>query len=341
LCSLANRAGAFATLGFLYAVGSIVGPFLGGVLAQPAKTYPGAFGDIEFFKTYQYFLPCLASALVSVLGFVAGFILLENDKPWPCSSWNKLSEDKAHPDWAERAHEQRKFSHRSTHSRLRSSVVSYASRKNAAAVGTSSSNSLANHTPEIRFVPDADINSGQHATSYQSISGHPDARYDADDIHSCQCTSEQLEEEEQQEVDHLLASASLDLPNFPGAVTVGLEDEIMSVHSVPRLSTRDADCLSEDRLQAPRSYHHGGSPASRSRESIGRYRPASSAHQPNPKHEPISEPSTWQIIKKAMHKDALLSCIGYAVLCLALVAYNVSTQGAPPINARILQSYRS
>ncbi len=43
-------------------IGVIIGPILGGILADPAGTYPKVFGHIEFFKKFPYAAPNIVSA---------------------------------------------------------------------------------------------------------------------------------------------------------------------------------------------------------------------------------------------------------------------------------------
>jgi hypothetical protein len=54
-----------------------VGPFVGGMLSQPAKHYPGWFGKSQFWINNPYLLPCLFGALVSAIGFLLGYWFLE------------------------------------------------------------------------------------------------------------------------------------------------------------------------------------------------------------------------------------------------------------------------
>ncbi|KAG0329474.1 hypothetical protein BGZ99_001860 [Dissophora globulifera] len=58
----------------------LIGPVLGGYLANPAKTFPDIFGDWAFFIEYPYFLPCFVAAMGSVVGFVVGYFFLEETK---------------------------------------------------------------------------------------------------------------------------------------------------------------------------------------------------------------------------------------------------------------------
>jgi MFS family permease len=43
-------------------VGVIIGPILGGLLADPAGNYPSVFGKFSWLKKYPYALPNLVSA---------------------------------------------------------------------------------------------------------------------------------------------------------------------------------------------------------------------------------------------------------------------------------------
>ena len=72
-----NRGTAFAIWESAFGIGTIVGPVIGGFLVDPAKQFPYLFGNSEFLKTYPYFLPCLVSSIVSVIGAVMGLFYLE------------------------------------------------------------------------------------------------------------------------------------------------------------------------------------------------------------------------------------------------------------------------
>ncbi|CAO3567743.1 unnamed protein product [Mortierella alpina] len=75
-----NQSQAFGLFGFAWGIGMIVGPVLGGYLANPAKTFPDTFGDWEFFIEYPYFLPCFVAAMGSVVGFIVGYFFLEETR---------------------------------------------------------------------------------------------------------------------------------------------------------------------------------------------------------------------------------------------------------------------
>lgn len=53
---------AFLLLPMTFNIGVIIGPILGGFLADPANSYPKVLGNVEFFREYPYALPNLFSA---------------------------------------------------------------------------------------------------------------------------------------------------------------------------------------------------------------------------------------------------------------------------------------
>ncbi|KAF9358780.1 hypothetical protein BGX26_000923 [Mortierella sp. AD094] len=75
-----NQSQAFSIFGFAWGIGMIVGPVLGGYLANPAKNFPEIFGNWQFFIEYPYFLPCFVAAMGSVIGFIVGYFFLEETK---------------------------------------------------------------------------------------------------------------------------------------------------------------------------------------------------------------------------------------------------------------------
>ena len=58
-------------------IGIIVGPILGGILSDPAKSYPSLFGHVEFFKRYPYAAPNLVSAFFLLGAVSAVWMFLE------------------------------------------------------------------------------------------------------------------------------------------------------------------------------------------------------------------------------------------------------------------------
>lgn len=62
---------------FVWCIGSIIGPALGGALADPVRQYPGWFAPGGFLEEYPYALPNLVSAGVLVIGCLVGVLFLE------------------------------------------------------------------------------------------------------------------------------------------------------------------------------------------------------------------------------------------------------------------------
>uniref|UniRef100_A0A8R7PRS0 Peptide/nitrate transporter n=1 Tax=Triticum urartu TaxID=4572 RepID=A0A8R7PRS0_TRIUA len=58
-------------------IGLIVGPAIGGYLAQPADKYPGIFSVNSIFGRFPYFLPCLCISLLAIAAVIACFWLPE------------------------------------------------------------------------------------------------------------------------------------------------------------------------------------------------------------------------------------------------------------------------
>jgi hypothetical protein len=87
-----------------YAMGSIAGPVLGGILARPVESFPGVFGKVMIvylkmftvqgglFAEFPYLLPCIISALISLLGFVTGYFFLKETNPNVVGVYKKVEE---------------------------------------------------------------------------------------------------------------------------------------------------------------------------------------------------------------------------------------------------------
>ncbi|ETS81438.1 hypothetical protein PFICI_06440 [Pestalotiopsis fici W106-1] len=68
---------AFLLMPMTFNVGIIVGPVLGGLLSDPAASYPGVFGSIQFFNRFPYALPNLVSAGIALCALVGVWLCLE------------------------------------------------------------------------------------------------------------------------------------------------------------------------------------------------------------------------------------------------------------------------
>ncbi|MCD7465545.1 Protein ZINC INDUCED FACILITATOR-LIKE 1 [Datura stramonium] len=66
-----------STISTAWGIGLIIGPALGGFLAQPAEKYPATFSNDSIFGRFPYFLPCLCISLFSLVVAIGSFWLPE------------------------------------------------------------------------------------------------------------------------------------------------------------------------------------------------------------------------------------------------------------------------
>jgi MFS family permease len=76
-----NQARAFSLLPLSFAVGSIIGPSIGGKLSNPTESFPDLFGNSAFLAKYPYWLPCFVSTTFNLFGFIAGLLFLKESLP--------------------------------------------------------------------------------------------------------------------------------------------------------------------------------------------------------------------------------------------------------------------
>lgn len=67
---------AFSLMPLVWSIGSIFGPSFGGFFAQPAKQYPGVFGDSWLFNTYPFLLPNLMACVFFFISVVVATLFL-------------------------------------------------------------------------------------------------------------------------------------------------------------------------------------------------------------------------------------------------------------------------
>ena len=67
-----NSSRCYALLGLSWGVGLVVGPAIGGLLANITDSIPALGGTGSPFEYFPYLLPCLVSAVINVTGFVIG-----------------------------------------------------------------------------------------------------------------------------------------------------------------------------------------------------------------------------------------------------------------------------
>jgi MFS family permease len=73
-----NQTLAYSIINMTWGVAAILGPALGGILAQPATKYPQVFGGITFFEKFPYILPSLCCAVVMLFGFFTQLYFLKD-----------------------------------------------------------------------------------------------------------------------------------------------------------------------------------------------------------------------------------------------------------------------
>lgn len=66
---------------FVWSVGTIVGPAIGGTFANPSASWPIVFSPTGIFGSFPYLLPNLICAVLLVAGIVVGYIFLEETHP--------------------------------------------------------------------------------------------------------------------------------------------------------------------------------------------------------------------------------------------------------------------
>lgn len=72
---------AFAIMPFVWSVGTIIGPCIGGTFADPRTSWPNAFPEGSLFDRLPYLLPNLLCAALLFVSIVLGVFLLEETHP--------------------------------------------------------------------------------------------------------------------------------------------------------------------------------------------------------------------------------------------------------------------
>ncbi|KAH8985103.1 MFS general substrate transporter [Lactarius akahatsu] len=86
-----NVARGSSLISVTWAIGCVMGPFIGGVLSRPQDRWPNVFSH-PFWGEYPYFLPCLATASYALLSFsLAAIFLKETVKRNPVMKLNPES----------------------------------------------------------------------------------------------------------------------------------------------------------------------------------------------------------------------------------------------------------
>ncbi|GMH20247.1 hypothetical protein Nepgr_022088 [Nepenthes gracilis] len=70
-CREEYKALAMVLISTAWGIGLVIGPAVGGFLAQPAERYPNLFSEESIFGRFPYFLPCLVISVFSLVVFAA------------------------------------------------------------------------------------------------------------------------------------------------------------------------------------------------------------------------------------------------------------------------------
>jgi hypothetical protein len=82
VCLLTNSAAkAYAVLPFIWNIGSIIGPAIGGTLANPSDNFQSVFSKHSLFAHFPYLLPNLVCAAFLLVSIVIGYFLLQETHP--------------------------------------------------------------------------------------------------------------------------------------------------------------------------------------------------------------------------------------------------------------------
>lgn len=80
----AHEPKAYAIMPFVWSIGTIVGPAIGGMLANPVKSYPDFFSHDGIFAIYPWLLPNVICAALMLVSIIAGALLLQETHPDLC-----------------------------------------------------------------------------------------------------------------------------------------------------------------------------------------------------------------------------------------------------------------
>ncbi|KAK5937324.1 hypothetical protein PMZ80_010330 [Knufia obscura] len=72
---------AYSIMPFVWCLGSIIGPAMGGALAMPCDSYPSVFPRGGLFDQYPFLLPNLVCVVVLLLGIVNGALFIDETHP--------------------------------------------------------------------------------------------------------------------------------------------------------------------------------------------------------------------------------------------------------------------
>ena len=92
-----TQARAFSWFAFTGNMGILFGPLIGGALADPARQYPGLFGNVSFFINYPYALPSLVVGVIGLSAVAVTAVCVEETLVKPTAADRSHGEDSAAP----------------------------------------------------------------------------------------------------------------------------------------------------------------------------------------------------------------------------------------------------
>lgn len=80
----AHEPKAYSVMPFVWSVGTIVGPSIGGLLADPVHAYPDTFSANGFFAHHPWALPNIVCAGLMLVSVIAGYLVIDETHPDFC-----------------------------------------------------------------------------------------------------------------------------------------------------------------------------------------------------------------------------------------------------------------
>ncbi|KJF60975.1 MFS transporter, variant [Coccidioides immitis RS] len=72
---------AYAVMPFVWSIGTIVGPAIGGACSKPAETFPSIFPRSGLFGIFPYLLPNVICSVLLLISIIAGYLFLHETHP--------------------------------------------------------------------------------------------------------------------------------------------------------------------------------------------------------------------------------------------------------------------
>ncbi|KAH7380603.1 major facilitator superfamily domain-containing protein [Pyrenochaeta sp. MPI-SDFR-AT-0127] len=72
---------AYSVMPFVWSIGTIIGPSIGGYFAEPVQNFPSFFSPTGFFAKFPYLLPNLICSSLLLISIIMAFFLLEETHP--------------------------------------------------------------------------------------------------------------------------------------------------------------------------------------------------------------------------------------------------------------------